>query len=181
MIGCVTVCQVYAPTMKASDNDLDDFYSSLQEEISNVAKKDLIILMGDFNAKVGCQYQDSSGVVGKFGYGQRNDRGDRLIDFCGLNDLIITNTQFKQSKENRCWTWISPNGVDRNQIDYIMISRKGRGSVRNSRAFPSADVGSDHQLVMAKIKLKLKRNYKGKRKKRADTRKLKDEDKGEIP
>ena len=174
MIGCMTVCMVYAPTMNASENEMDNFYSCLQETISRTPKKDIIILMGDFNAKVGSYHQDSNGVAGKFGYGQRNERGDRLIEFCGLNDLIITNTLFKQSKDSRCWTWMSPNGIDCNQIDYIMISRKGRGSVRNSRAYLSADIGSDHQLVMANIKLKLKRNLRGKRNRRADTRKLKE-------
>jgi len=175
MIGCMTVCQVYAPTTAASDNDIDDFYSRLQVVFSSMPKNDIIILMGDFNAKVGRQNLDSNGVVGKFGYGERNERGDRLTAFCGLNELVITNTHFKQSKDNRCWTWLSPNGIDCNQIDYIMISRKWRGSVRNSRAFPSADVGSDHQLLMANIKLKLKRNRKGKRKNRTDTMKLQDD------
>jgi hypothetical protein len=174
-IGRLTVCQVYAPTTTASDNDMDEFYSTLQETISRIPKKDLIILMGDFNAKVGSQFQDTNGVVGKFGYGQRNARGDRLVEFCGLNELIITNTQFKQSKDNRYWTWLAPNGIGRNQIDYIMISKKWRGSVRNSRSFPSADIGSDHQMVLANLKLKLKRNFKKKKRSRADTLKLKDE------
>jgi len=175
MLGGMTVCQVYAPTINANDMEMDEFYSSLQDVISNVPKTDLIIMMGDFNAKVGNQYYDSNGSVGKFGYGQRNERGDRLVQFCILNDLVISNTQFKQSKDNRCWTWQSPNGIDCNQIDYIMISKKWRGSLRNSRAFPSADVGSDHQLVLANVKLKLKRNRKQKKKHRADILKLKDE------
>jgi endonuclease/exonuclease/phosphatase family metal-dependent hydrolase len=117
----------------------------------------MIILMGDFNAKVGSVHLDSNGVVGKYGFGQRNERGVRLVNCCGLNDMIITNTQFKQSKESRCCTWEAPNGIDNNQINYIMISGKWRGSIRNSRAYPSAYIGSDHQLVMANLKLKLKR------------------------
>jgi len=160
MTGSMTVCQVYAPTMLANDQEIEEFYDKLQEVINSAPRTDMIILMGDFNAKVGNVHLDSNGVVGKFGFGQRNERGDRLVNFCGLNDLIITNTQFKQSKDSRCWTWEAPNGIDHNQIDYIMISRKWRGSIRNSRAYPSADVGSDHQLVMANLKLKLKRNRK---------------------
>ena len=56
----------------------------------------MIILMGDFNAKVGKGHVDSNGVVGNFGFGHGNERGDRLVDFCWLNNLIITNTKFKQ-------------------------------------------------------------------------------------
>jgi len=175
MIGSMTVCQVYAPTSTAADSVIEAFYKQLQETISGVPNQDLIILMGDFNAKVGSQQGNSNGAVGKFGFGQRNERGERLEEFCTLNDLIIANTQFKQSKSSRCWTWQSPNGVDQNQIDYIMISRKGRGSLRNCRAFPSADVGSDHQLVMANLKLKLKRNQKRNVQSKADTLKLTDD------
>ena len=97
--------------------------------------------MGDFNAKVGVQYEDSYGAVGRHGYGKRNNRGDRLVDFCVKNDHVITNTQFKQKKVNRIWTWQSPNGRDHNQMDYIIVSKTLRSSVRNSRAYPSADIG----------------------------------------
>ncbi len=97
------------------------------------------------------------------------------MEFCTLNELVIANTQFKQSKPSRCWTWQSPNGVDQNQIDYIMVSRKLRGSLRNCRAYPSADVGSDHQLVMANLKLKLKRNHKRSAASKADILKLTDD------
>jgi len=68
---------------------------------------------------------------------------------------MITNTRFKQTKPNRKWTWESPDRKTHNLIDYIIVNKKLMGSVRNSRAFPSADVGSDHQLVMVNIRLKL--------------------------
>jgi hypothetical protein len=111
--------------------------------------------MGDFNAKVG-RDQTTKSVMGMHGIGERNERGDRLLDFCCVNNLCITNSWFKQAKESRCWTWESPDQQTHNQIDYILVSKKLMASVRNSRAFPSADCGSDHQLVMANKKLKLK-------------------------
>ena len=173
-VSCMTIYQVYALTMNADDDEMSNFYDKLQETISNVPTKDMIIMMGDFNAKVGKSDHSSNEVVGGYGIGQRNERGDRLVAFCALNELVISNTQFKQPKENRCWTWQSPNGRDKNQIDYIMISKKWRGSLRNSRAYPSADIGSDHQLVLANLKLKLKRNSKKTTMNRADIRRLKD-------
>jgi len=86
--------------------------------------------------------------------GQRNGRGDMLVDFCAFNNLCITNTFFKQTKESKIWTWESPNGRDRNQIDYILVNTRYKESVKNSRTFQSADVGSDHQLLLATFKLK---------------------------
>ena len=174
LTGCVTICQVYAPTTEASDTDIDAFYGELQIVISSIPRRDMIIVMGDFNAKVGQQLSGENGLIGRFAYGRRNERGERLVNFCGINDLCITNSLFKQAKENRCWTWESPNGRDRNQIDYILVSRRMKGWVRNSRAYPSADTGSDHQLVMANLKLKLKRNPPQKGIAKTDILKLKD-------
>ena len=154
--GCVTICQIYAPTAEAEENIIDEFYKDLQQEVSRIPKKDMIILMGDFNAKVGAGDQNTKNVLGMHGIGSRNERGDRLLDFCYANNLCITNTKFKQAKASRRWTWESPDQKTHNLIDYIIVSRKLMGSVRNSRSFPSADVGSDHQLVMANIRLKLK-------------------------
>jgi hypothetical protein len=154
--GAVTICQVYAPTAEADDASIDSFYSELQQEISRVPRSDQIILMGDFNAKVGMGDEGTWGVMGRHGIGERNERGERLLDFCCVNNLKITNTRFKQTKMNRKWTWEAPDGNTHNLIDYIIVSSGMMSSVRNSRAFPSADVGSDHQLVMANIRLKLK-------------------------
>jgi hypothetical protein len=87
---------------------------------------------------------------------------------------VIANTLFKQKKENRCWTWESPGYKVHNQIDYIIISRKWRSSITNARAYPSADIGSDHQLLIANLKLKLKRYKVTQPMKRFDIAKLKD-------
>jgi len=113
-VGCMIICRVYAPTTNEDDEEMTSFYDKLQEIIVSIPKSDMIIMMGDFNAKVGQSDRNSNGVVGGFGYGQRKERGDRLVAFCALNELVNTNTQFIKSKENRCWTWQSPNGRDRN-------------------------------------------------------------------
>ena len=170
----MVIIQVYAPTADAKDADINEFYDTLQSTIAEVPSKACVVLMGDFNAKVGDSKCAAPGVMGKFGYGRSNSRGDQLLNFCGINNLVIANTLFKQKKENRSWTWESPDGKVHNQIDYIIVSRKWRTSIINSRAYPSADVGSDHQLLISNLRLKLKRQQTSKQTKRFDVGKLKD-------
>ena len=110
--------------------------------------------MGDFNAKVDIANEDTGQVMGKHSLAKRNERGERLIDFCCANNLFTTNTKFKQSKENRIWTWESSGGRYHNQIDYILVSERWVSSIKNSRLFPSADCWSEHQLILANIQLK---------------------------
>ena len=158
MTGAVTIIQVYAPTTDATDDTIEEFYDQLQQEVNMTPRNDPIIVMVDLNAKVGSQSEDEREVIGRYGLGERNERGERLLDFCWINRLFITNTKFKNVKPSRCWTWESPDGQTHNKIDFILVSKSILSSVQNSRSFPSADVGSDHQLVLANIKLKLKRN-----------------------
>ena len=95
-------------------------------------------------------------MVGKFGLGKRNDRGERLIEFCKSQNLVITNTWFEQEKRRR-YTWKSPGGLRRYQIDYILVRQRYRNSVKSSWSYPGADVDSDHNLVAMRLKLKLKK------------------------
>jgi hypothetical protein len=171
-IGTLVICQIYAPTADSSEEDIDAFYTSLQTVLNSTKKSEIVVLMGDFNAKVGKSEGEVGGPVGRFGYGKRNTRGERLVNFCAANGLYVTNTLFRQWKENRCWTWESPDGVTRNQIDFVIVNRKCRGSVLNSRAYPSADIGSDHQLLLANLRLKLKRSMKPVRSGKVDISRL---------
>ena len=112
------------------------------------------ILMGDANAKVGKSTTNSE-THGQFGLGVRNDRGNKLINFCKINNLVITNTCFQHHPRRLC-TWISPDGETRNQIDYIMINKNWKACVKNVKTYPGADCNSDHQLLVAKCKVRLK-------------------------
>ena len=112
--------------------------------------------------------------MGKHGCGSMNDNGERLANTCAVNNLVIGGTLFPH-KEIHQLTWESPNGRDRNQIDHIMINRKWRGSLQDVRVKRSADVGSDHHLVIAKVKIKLRRNGPSARMvKRFNVKRLKD-------
>ena len=100
--------------------------------------------------------QETSGVTGKFGLGVQNEAGQRLTEFCQENALVIANTLFQQHKR-RLYTWISPDGQYRNQIDYILCSQRWRSSIQSAKTKLRVDCGSDHELLIAKFKLKLKK------------------------
>ena len=92
----IRVIQVYAPTSNAEEAEVERFYEDLQDLLELTPKKDVIFIIGDWNAKVGSQ--ETPGVTGKFGLGIRNEAGQRLIEFCQENALVITNTFFQQHK-----------------------------------------------------------------------------------
>ncbi len=96
------------------------------------------------------------------------------MNFCSCNNLVITNTLFKQTKPQRKWTWTSPDGHTKNLIDFIMISKRWKSDVQSCRSF-AADVGSDHKLVLAKLRLRLKAGTKKQELKRYNIDRLKDE------
>ena len=112
----ITVIQVYAPTSNAEEAEVEWFYEDLQDVLELTPKKDVLFIIGDWNAKVGSQ--ETPGVTGKFGLGIQNEAGQRLIEFCQENALVIANNLFQQHKR-RLYTWTSPDGQHRNQIDYI--------------------------------------------------------------
>ena len=103
----ITVIQVYAPTSNAEEAEVERFYEDLQDLIELTPKKDVLFIIGDWNAKVGSQ--ETSAVTGKFSLGIQNEAGQRLIEFCQENTLVIANTLFKQHKR-RLYTWTSPDG-----------------------------------------------------------------------
>ena len=98
----------------------------------------------------------SRGVTGKFGFGVQNEAGQRLREFCQENPQVIANTLFQQHKK-RFYTWTSLDGQYQNQIDYILCSQRWRSSIQLGKTRLVADCGSDHELLVAKIKIKLKK------------------------
>ena len=103
----ITVIQVYALTSNAKEAEVEWFYEGLQDLLELTPKKDVLFIIGDWNAKVGSQ--EAPGVTGKFGLGMRNEAGQRLREFCQENALVIANTLFQQHKR-RLYTWTSPDG-----------------------------------------------------------------------
>ena len=103
----IIVIQVYAPTSNTEEAEVQWFYEDLQDLLELIPKKDVLFIIGDWNAKVGSQ--ETPGVTGKFGLGIRNEAGQRLIEFCQENALVIANTLFQQHKR-RLYTRTSPDG-----------------------------------------------------------------------
>ena len=95
-------------------------------------------------------------LTGKFGFGLRNEAGQSLTEFCQENALVIANTLLQQYKR-RLYTWSSPDGQHRNQIDYVLCSQRWRSSIQSAKTRPGADCGSDHELLIVKFRLKLKK------------------------
>ena len=89
-------------------------------------------------------------------FGVQNEAGQRLIEFCQENTLVKANTLFQQHERRLC-TWTSPDGQHRNQIDYILCSQRWRSSIQSTETRPGADCGSDHELLITKCRLKLKK------------------------
>ena len=117
----ITVIQGCAPTSNTEEAEVEQFYEDLQDRIEQTPKKDVLCIIGDWNAKVGCQ--EIPGVTGKFGLGVQNEAGQRLIEFCQENTLVIANTLFQQHKR-RLYTWASPDGQYQNQTDYYSLQPK---------------------------------------------------------
>ena len=115
----ITIIQAYAPTSNAEEAEVECFYEDLQDLLELTTKKHVFFIIGDWNAKVGSQ--ETPGETGKFGLGVWNEAGRRLIEFCQENALVIANTLFQQHKR-RLYTWTSPGGEHRNQIDYILCT-----------------------------------------------------------
>ena len=103
----ITVIQVYAPSSNAEEAEVEQFYEDLQDLLELIPKKDVLLMKGDWNVKVGSQ--ETSQVTGKFDLGIWNEAGQRLIEFCQKNALVIANTLFQQHKR-RLYTWTSPYG-----------------------------------------------------------------------
>ena len=119
----IMAIQAYAPTSNTEEVEVEWFYEDLQDLLELTPKKDVLFIIGDWNAKVGSQ--EIPGVTGKFGLGVQNEAGQRLTEFCQENTLVIANTLFQQHKR-RLYTWTSPDGQYQNQIDYILCSQRWR-------------------------------------------------------
>ena len=126
----ITVIQVCPPTSNAEGAEVKHFHEDLQDLLELTPKKDVLFIIGEWNAKVGSQ--EIPGVTGKFGLGVQNEAGKRLIEFYQENALVIANSLFQQHKR-RLYTWTSPDGQYQNQIDYILCSQRWRSSIQSAK------------------------------------------------
>ena len=111
----------YTPTSNTEEAEVEWLYKDLQDLLELTPKIDILFIIQEWNAKVGSQ--ETPGVTGKFGLGVQYEAGQRLIEFCQENTLVIANTLFQQHKR-KLYTWTSPDGQRQNQIDYILYSQR---------------------------------------------------------
>ena len=146
------VIQLYTPTTDAKEAEADQFYEDLQN-LPELAQKDVLFIIGDWNAKV--ESQKIPRITDKFGLGVQNESGKRLMEFCQEKTLVTANI-ISQLHERWCYTRTSPDSQHWYQIDYILCWWSWRSSIQSAKTRPGADCGSDHQVFIAKFRFKLK-------------------------
>eukprot|EP00923_Selenidium_pygospionis_P040756 GHVN01070515.1.p1 GENE.GHVN01070515.1~~GHVN01070515.1.p1 ORF type:complete len:1235 (-),score=133.71 GHVN01070515.1:257-3961(-) len=173
----VSVVGVYAPTYQRSETEKAGFYSQLQQAIDETPQRDMLIVMGDFNARVGSDSTKWGGTVGRHGTLGSNVQGEALLEFCARNSLVVLNTCFEHPQQHK-GTWKQPRSKRWYNIDHIMTRTKDRGVVRDCRTMPSARAWTDHKLLRAtleEIKLK-RRRFNPSRRQRYNCHMLRDPD-----
>ena len=133
----------------ADEEHKDDFYYSLQMTVDDVPQHDVLLLLGDLSARVGCnnKNRESRGV------GDLTNNRERVINLCEENNLIIGGTLFTHRNIHKL-TWTSPDGRNQGLIDHIIMNSKWKGSLRDVRVMRNAHVGSDHNLLVARMTLR---------------------------
>ena len=133
---------------------------ALHDTAAQIPKRDMLVVLGDLNAKIGMDNKGFEEIMGGEGCGNTNENGGLFLDLCHANSLVIGGNIFPHDEIHKV-TWISPNGFTKNQIDHTIITRRFRRAVEDVGAYRSADIGSQHELVMAKIRLRLCRQIPG--------------------
>ncbi len=144
----LTLIQVYAPTANSTEKDCEQFYQELTKtyKIQKSGWKDWVIIMGDFNSQIGSRKKEEETIIGPYNYGKRNDRGEKLVQFCLENNLKIINTWFKKRKGKQ-WTWISPNNEYKNQIDYTLVPKEIKKYITDFNVIKNFEYHSDHRPI----------------------------------
>ena len=149
----VTVVQVYAPTEDSSMMVKDEFFQKLQETVESVARSDLMIVMGDFNARVGNDTSIWGDVLGSHGEEVCNENGKHVSQFSKEHNLLISSTWFPH-KRIHTYTWECRGRGLKSIIDYFLIGKEARKQIVDVKVVRGAEIGSTHYIVLLKVKLR---------------------------
>ena len=150
-----TILSCYAPTLQATAEDSDTFYERLDSEIRNTPQNDKLVVLGDFNARVGRDHMAWENTLGRHGIGNMNMNGHRLLTLCARNELIITNTCF-DLKDVHKGTWTHPRSKHTHMIDFCITRQCDRQDVFITRVMRGADCWTDHYLLRSKLSLRVR-------------------------
>ena len=170
----LTILSCYAPTDVAEDIDKDEFYSQLHLVLDKVPAHDVLLILGDFNARVGRDRQTCPQVIGAFGIGSITDNGERLLATCSSYELSIMGTWFAHPDIHR-HTWTSPDQLHKAQIDHVLVRQHLRRDILDVRSYRGADVSvqaGGHFLLMATMRRRFRSTHTPKRACRLDLKKL---------
>ncbi|BHF68642.1 hypothetical protein SprV_0301167900 [Sparganum proliferum] len=159
-----TIISAYAPPMTSPVAARDKFYEDLHALLATVSKADKLIVLGDFNARVGTDHTAWRGVLGPHGLRGSNDSGLLLLRTCAEHRLILTNTFFCLPEREKA-TWRHPRSRQWHLLDYVLVRRRDQRDVLVTKAIAGADGWTDHRLVISKMRIRLqpRRRPQGKR------------------
>lgn len=146
---------VYAPTLPSSEEDKNKFYQDLRSVLRKIPPSDKVVLLGDFNARVGTEYQIWKGILGRHGVGSCNANGLELLTLCAEFDLCITNTYFRLPEKLKT-SWMHPRSKHWHLLDYVIVRKKDVKDVLITRAMRGAQGWTDHRLIRSKLRITLK-------------------------
>ncbi len=150
----MTIISAYAPTLTSPDDVKECFYEDLNQLIKSTPTSDKLIILGDFNARVGKDSANWRGVMGKHGVGKLNSNGMLLLSTCAEHNLCITNTIFQLSDKYKT-TWMHPRSKQWHLIDYVIVRQRDIPDVRITRTLRGAECWTDHRLVRAILNLRV--------------------------
>ena len=148
----LSILSAYAPTLTSSDETKEQFYQKLDEVLQATPKNDKLVILGDFNARVGKDSGSWEKVLGNHGVGKVNDNGLLLLSKCAEHELCITNTLFRMADKYKT-TWMHPRSKHWHMIDFIIVRQRDRRDVCVTRAMRGAECWTDHRLVRAVMNL----------------------------
>ena len=150
-----TLISAYAPTLDSDNDTKESFYDLLDNTLRRIPRKDKILLLGDFNARVGTDHNTWKGVLGRHGTGKCNSNGVRLLTLCAQHNLLITNSIF-QLKDKHKTSWKHPRSSKWHLLDYVITRQADQEDILITRALRGAECSTDHQLIRSKVRLNLR-------------------------
>ena len=154
----LSIISVYVPTLQASEDTLNSFYGALCSAVTSIPREENLILLGDFNARVGREHTTWE-ALGHHGIGKMNSNGLRLLELCSECNLVICNTFFHHKLKHKT-TWTHPRSKHGHMIDFIITRTDDLGDVSTVRVLRSAECDTDHGLLRGKFKLRIQKRHR---------------------